>query len=38
MDEDVFGERYVFKDSSELTEISIMEQKKIGDASYASRS
>ena len=30
-----FYEGAMFKDSSELTEISIMEQKKIGDASYA---
>ena len=30
-----FYEGEMFKDSSELTEISIMEQKKIGDASYA---
>ena len=29
-----FYEGAMFKDSSELTEISIMEQKKIGDASY----
>ena len=30
-----FYEGEMFKDSSELTEISIMEKKKIGDASYA---